>query len=435
MTALCLPATLCMEACDLLGASCADVSVHSSLPLCLIGSPSSMGVHREEWDTLVSRSGTACTHAQDFQTYAGVYTVTYRVDLDVDYVVEPEVETSIEVTSVPGKLMSGLLSTDRIMVIDNLGACGLSGPAKSVSLPGNFTWSGFYPRSLFFDGPAEDKMDPNMAVSGIQHLDYDVVPASYCAEENLDLHAYEIPLYGLMKSAATHSCYAKCAAACTEKDPAQCHCGGYFGGYDTATSNAVCGDVHLCEYLCNNIEECTSIDMHASLPRCFLNAGCATQKVSGEYGIRTKAPKGPGARRTMDLGYSHGQLLRFEPLTFTTGGTFKLCFCDSALLGASQTCSKPADFSVQVGTIHSSGVSCLLQEPKLQRVDCVSQFHGGMRCYGSQPVPTIDIYELAESVFGPAPTPPTPEQITTYCLMMPQEVRAQDATCKHAGIP
>merc|ERR1719353_1147577 len=392
-----------MDACDLLGTSCAAVSVHNSLPLCLIG-------------------------------YAAVFTVTDRVDLDVDYVVEPEKETSIEVTSVPGGLTSGLLSTDRIMVIDNSGACGLSAPAKAVELPGNFSWSGFYPRSLFFDAPAEDGVDPNKPKSGIPHLDYTVVPASYCAEENLDIHAYEVPLFGLMKSVSIHSCYTKCAVACTEKDPAQCNCGGYFSGFDTETSNAICGDVHLCEYLCNNIEDCKSIDMHASLPRCFLNTGCASQKVSGDYGIRIKAP--PGARRLApkDLGYSHGQLLRFEPLTFTTGGTFKLCFCDSALLGPTATCSKPADFSVQVGTIHSSGVSCLLREPKLQKVDCVPQFHGGMRCYGSQPVPTIDVYELSASYFGPAPTPPTPEKISTYCLMIPQEVRASDKLCKHAGI-
>jgi hypothetical protein len=389
-------------------------------------------VLREEWDTLVSRPGTACTHAQDFQTYAGVFTVTDRVELDVDYVVEPEKETSIEVTSVPGGLTKGLLSTDRIMVIDKFGACGLSAPAKAVELPGNTTWGGFFPRSLFFDGPAEDKMDPNKPKGGIQHLDYDVVPASYCAEENLDLHAYTIPLFGLMKSAAVHSCNTKCAAECTEKDPDLCYCEGYFSGFDTETSNALCADVDLCEYICNNIEECKSIDMHASLPRCFLNTGCATQKVSAEYGIRMKAPMG---RRTKDLGYSHGQLLRFEPLTFTTGGTFKLCFCDSALLGPGQTCTATADFSVQIGTIHSSGVSCLLQEPKLQRVDCVPQFHGGMRCYGSQPVPTIDVYELGESVFGPAPVPPTPEEITTYCLMMPQEVRASNAMCEHVGIP
>jgi hypothetical protein len=319
-----------------------------------------------------------------------------------------------------------------IMVIDNFGACGLSAPAKAVALPDNATWSSFYPRSLFHDAPAEDKLDPNRPKSGIEHLDYEVLPASYCAGGNLDLNAYKIPLFGQMRSAALHSCASKCSAECKEKDPELCHCEGYFSGYDTETSNALCADVYLCEYICNNIEECTSIDMHASLPRCFLNSRCPKQEVSADYGIRSKVPH---ARRTKDLGYSHGQLLRFEPLTFTTGGTFKLCFCDSALLGASGTCSKTADFSVQVGTIHSSGVSCLLREPKLQRVDCVPQFHGGMRCYGSQPVPTIDVYELAESIFGPAPAPPTEEQITTYCLMMPQEVRAANAECEHVGIP
>merc|ERR1719261_919605 len=125
-----------MDACDLLGTACAAVSVHHSLPLCLIGDVATPTVLREEWDTLVSRTGTACTDAQDFQTYAGLLTVTDRVDLDIDYVVEPEKDMSIEVTSVPGGL------------------------TKALVLPGNDTWSSFYPRSLFFDGPAEDEEDP-----------------------------------------------------------------------------------------------------------------------------------------------------------------------------------------------------------------------------------------------------------------------------------
>jgi hypothetical protein len=167
ITALCLPPALCMDACDLLGTACAAVSVHHSLPLCLIGDVATPTVLREEWDTLVSRTGTACTDAQDFQTYAGLLTVTDRVDLDIDYVVEPEKDMSIEVTSVPGGLTKGLVSTDRIMVIDDLGACGLSGPSKAVALPGNDTWSSFYPRSLFFDGPAEDEEDPHKPVAGV----------------------------------------------------------------------------------------------------------------------------------------------------------------------------------------------------------------------------------------------------------------------------
>ena len=36
---------------------------------------------------------------------------------------------------------------------------------------------------------------------------------------------------------------------------------------------------------------------------------------------------------------------------------------------------------VEIGTVHVSGVSCLIEEPKFQRGVCVEQYHGGMRCY------------------------------------------------------
>ncbi len=49
-----------------------------------------------------------------------------------------------------------------------------------------------------------------------------------------------------------------------------------------------------------------------------------------------------------DLGFSHGQLLRFFPVTFSSGGTFKLCFCDSELLADGKTCMQKQDFSVEV---------------------------------------------------------------------------------------
>ena len=45
---------------------------------------------------------------------------------------------------------------------------------------------------------------------------------------------------------------------------------------------------------------------------------------------------------------------------------YKLCFCDASLVGGK--CESEADYSVEVGTIHASGVSCLIQRPELQRV-------------------------------------------------------------------
>jgi hypothetical protein len=80
------------------------------------------------------------------------------------------------------------------------------------------------------------------------------------------------------------------------------------------------------------------------------------------------------------------QVLHFPEVYFESGGTFKLCFCDSARLPDLSFCSKPADFAIEVGTVHSSGVSCLVAQPELQKAECVphAESYGeptGLRCY------------------------------------------------------
>jgi hypothetical protein len=110
------------------------------------------------------------------------------------------------------------------------------------------------------------------------------------------------------------------------------------------------------------------------------------------YYMATLGPGAPGSAllEREDLGYSWPEMLRFTGLTFTTGGTFKLCFCDSALIGGVATpCLTKKDYAIEIGKVHSSGVSCLLSQPKLQRAACVEMFHGGMRCYSGIPVPEV----------------------------------------------
>jgi len=92
-------------------------------------------------------------------------------------------------------------------------------------------------------------------------------------------------------------------------------------------------------------------------------------------------------------GLSSRGVLHFPSIEFKSGGTFKLCFCDHTRLD--QPCAKPEDFAIEVGTVHASGVSCLVAQPRLQRVDCAAQrADSGLRCYGSgQPVPLPDCAE------------------------------------------
>merc|ERR1712098_1046510 len=45
------------------------------------------------------------------------------------------------------------------------------------------------------------------------------------------------------------------------------------------------------------------------------------------------------------------------------------------------SCASDADYRIEVGTVHASGVSCLLSRPKLQRTSCFPQELGGLRCH------------------------------------------------------
>merc|ERR1719265_2275515 len=83
-----------------------------------------------------------------------------------------------------------------------------------------------------------------------------------------------------------------------------------------------------------------------------------------------------------DPGVSWGEMLRFKDLQFSSGGEFKLCFCDSALLeGANAVCNGPEDYTIEVGKIHATGLQCLLSNPKMTRGTCVKQHYDGLRCY------------------------------------------------------
>ena len=76
-------------------------------------------------------------------------------------------------------------------------------------------------------------------------------------------------------------------------------------------------------------------------------------------------------------GFSTQEVLRFAPLTLPSAGTYKVCFCDSEVSGG---CDDAEDFTVEVGKVHVSGLSCLLSVPKLQTAQCFEQYFGGLRC-------------------------------------------------------
>jgi hypothetical protein len=487
---LCLSPALCREACDS-SADCVGIQLHDEKPQCILvpaistcvgavvngtadgtlaatlADPANNVVSAEDWQMYAKNSFTACTHLSDFSERAGTLFVTSRVEVAVDYVLEPGKDGSIELTAPEGPASltythprvgdftaTSLLSADRITIIDCKGTCGVSSPTTALLQPLNAdkisTWNDLYPYSWFVDEPHVDLPENprtntlNYAYSTPQSM-YTTHDGQYCSEGNIDLDTAMVPFDGIMRSIKEHQCYTKCSknAPCEGDD---CFCGGLYSSYDGPESNALCADVQLCQYMCDQLEGCTSIDMHKDIDRCFLNMGCNMQtgllsdpnymlliknrEINDEQAGTTSAVG--GGRRLLpglEQGFSWDKMLRFRPVQFRSGGTFKLCFCDSTILAPGQVCSTEADYKIEVGTIHASGVSCLIRNPRLQRVSCEDQFHGGWRCYEHMeaprpPPPVIGITSLPEHQFV------ADLDITTLCRFMPEEEANADPRCQ-----
>jgi hypothetical protein len=477
----CLPPSLCKEACHE-EEDCYGISVHDTLPQCLLAANAS-GARRlapaperrlnatnattttptpawsvvdELWQFFSKHLGTACTQVHDFLQPVGSFAVTKRVDVAVDYVATPGAAVSIELTGRDLMYESSnfLQSLDRITVIDGLGTCGLSSPSSSVELEADgmwlsntkiSDWAKLAPWSYYQEGANHDEGNtPNpeqivekvKVASPIEYVAQD--PGTYCPERNMDLDMLEIPLRGVMAKVKEHQCYTKCSKECLGDD---CFCDGYYSGYDDESSNAICGNEELCQYICTNLEDCKSIDQHATLNRCFLNSiACKDQRATltdGSYTLMIKKTdvNQEHTRRLAHMGdeyhvpvhYSWDAMLRFKSLKFTSGGTFKVCFCDSSLLPEGAVCSSEKDFSIQVGLVHSSGVSCLLEYEALQRVSCVSQMYGGLRCYAKYAVPEPELPVVDSVSFLPESTDDmTAGELSTYCLTRPEEDVCKD---------
>lgn len=294
-----------------------------------------------------------------------------------------------------------------------------------------------------------------------QDLVWVETPGSYCSGNNMAPSD--------MKDSAKHACYVKCVvgAPCEGDD---CFCDGLYPGYDKPDSAALCLDVDGCKAACTAEESCFGFDMHGELPRCFLNwdrtdaGGCPDQVQLGalasidSYSFWFKHPhdndrrletsfKPLNMRRLMrrddrrllavvDGGLSWSQMLRFDGISFSTGGTFTACFCDShvdADGSALQICAKPADYKVAIGTVHVSGVNCLLEHDKFQRGTCVKHFHSsGLRCYeGDEPAYQYPSpAEEAAVVFPDAEAEAAEGHLSSYCLYGPEEETRDNPLCQ-----
>jgi len=145
--------------------------------------------------------------------------------------------------------------------------------------------------------------------------------------------------------------------------------------------------------LCSLRNDCFGIDVFLSGNRCFLNVegsspdGCKSQYETANLGPSTAykflAKAGTTVERMLQAGtgLSSDNILRFMPVSFVSGGSYKVCFCDSALLPTGQQyCHAESDYSVEIGELIVSGVSCLLKESDFRRRTCYNMFHGGLIC-------------------------------------------------------
>jgi hypothetical protein len=328
------------------------------------------------WATFSKAAGAPCTDPHDFGIDVGAIVVTQAVDVGVDFVVTPGKPAVLEVSGV------GLMSTapfsateHRISVIDGFGRCGVSPPIVAAGGP------------LVLSAATEEPLwSPALWTRDSTSRGYSRVERTICPSTNYGSLDVTVPLEGWMRPLSAHQCYGKCLAQSCSGD--NCFCEGALSGYDTPTSNALCVDADICEKLCESLADCSAYEMHRTLPRCYLNDNSCfsfAPERSQDYDLflkRRPVDVEHGEFRTpprellsgLDPGTSHDKLLRF-PVTIPTGGSFKVCFCESS--GA--PCSDPQHFAVELGALHSSGISCLLNDTAKSKT-CVPM-PGGLRCY------------------------------------------------------
>lgn len=303
-------------------------------------------------------------------------------------------------------------SRDRVMLIDAGGTCGLSPPTLQAT-PGPGRAGSAGARAL---GAAWTALEP-VSGPGLAVKQFDAVwvyrEFSYCPSANMDPNV--VPeLYD-------HQCYAKCLRSNKTCEGEDCYCEGAIDGYDTPDTRALCIPESMCLELCAGIEACVSVDVHLTAPRCFLNEGASCGVVAHEelisksdhyrliwkqrdaaddgilatgrgpvYAARewrdgAYAPRGTRRATSIarDLGYSWPWLLRFGPIAIHAPGEYKVCFCDETAVPtkrSGQQCETERDFRVLLGTLHASGVACLVGQERFRRDECVEMYHGGMRC-------------------------------------------------------
>jgi hypothetical protein len=303
-----------------------------------------------------------------------------------------------------------------MMIIDGFGQCGAASASKHVSIitdaDGNMTqatqelWNGLPPLNIWED--SINWQQPAHAVE-IQKRGYSRHENTLSMDSSGDHeHNFDIWADDQLQALQDISC-------CRSQDSA-----GYISTIDflgpdgLCSSNAICASLDQikkvldAECQTNGVCHLETIDYHRTLDRGYVGPKCegnyhGQHDDTHPYDMYTLQdhdhddhvdhPVHPVVERpetTSNIGswaWSWKQMLRFAGFEVTSGGTFKVCFCEASQTSAG--CQTKGDYNIEVGTLHSSGVSCLIENPLFQRHTCVGQLWGvnSNRCYKNKDAP------------------------------------------------
>jgi hypothetical protein len=384
---------------------------------------------------------TKCDNPNEYALTVGKLVVTDRVDIGTTYVLEPGGKQSIEITGSDLKPWADRITF--VNCQDTCGVSSPSSLVGFPDGDYLGAFSALEPVRDLSESPVDNCPYVNFTQNPyLVDTQFKQVKARYCVNASIDLPALSVMSEPSAALVARHSCAEKCTKPCTGKHcNCEGNIGLDDAFVDNAICLPKYECEHLCMILG---DACHSVTVHETLPRCFLNGpACAEQEDADDPKVVAavmaaihaaeeqssgggKKPKNveeydPPPLRPLGLnldyslyvkvgsgatplepagamddefesivwtsssrgdlvqgpGFSTQSVLRFAPLKLPSAGTYKVCFCDSEVSG---DCSTAADFSVEVGKVHVSGLSCLLSVPKLQTAQCFEQYFGGLRC-------------------------------------------------------
>jgi hypothetical protein len=355
---LCLPEDLCRSACDQLGHFCLGYSVpHDGTTLCSLATSDSECIADLSYATLDKVDGTACTDVDDFMpAKSSFHTSTVLAEMDLDFVVPPNKLIDLDVALLEAGDVS--VVDMRLLIVGEDDACGRSEPAAGARKDFK-EWASLVPERLF-------SADPLDFVPCAEARMYHVREGRFCPNANM-------PVAEFPEFVKPFTCFRQCSGPCT--NPNGCTCGGYLQSYDSETSASLCVTHETCRALCDATEDCDSYEIDSELHRCFLNkrGNCGEYHedrlskraethlwvAKHDWNQETGGEKGACVTGTGGAYLDH--TLIFRGITLAAG-QYKVCFCDTP------PCAALDDFRLTLGRAHASGVSCLLENPRLRAV-------------------------------------------------------------------